>query len=96
MIENITHNGKLDFACAYYFDRVEILLHNWNFFKEIFGISKSEFNSIFRGINFRARRYLAHPHKAAQSNFEFDEEDLIKIKKARLIVSNAIAKSAIH
>jgi hypothetical protein len=92
VLENISRSGSTDYAMATYSDLTDIILHNWNAFMPFFGQSKTQFRNTLVGINFGSRRYIAHPHKANQMNYDFSRKDINAIEAALRLVQFAQQK----
>jgi hypothetical protein len=90
VLDNLTKysEGKPDYAQATFDDLTKILFHNWDDFAEIFGSTKSNLKRLLQTVNYRPRRYLAHPHRAECEDYDFNAEELSKIESvAGLVVA---------
>ena len=62
--------GGANYSLANYNDLANIILENWVLFQAAFKRnSKSQVKKQLQSLNYKYRRYLAHPHKAEQEGF---------------------------
>jgi hypothetical protein len=89
VLQNISQGGSPDYAMAHYSDLIDIVLHNWGAFTTLFGSSRTQFKKVLTSINYGSRRFIAHPHKAKQSGYEFAREEICAIEAAVRLVESA-------